>query len=183
MSAERWYWGVVVRLDQADDMLGAIARATTSPSQHSQAPGTGHITLLYAPLRGAVACDDLATRAREAAAGLSPFDVELHGAGEFPTATRVVAWLAIERGIAELRTIRRALCGCETDVLPHAWIPHCTALYAEDPAAYAPARQQVRAVLDGTRFTASVDALWIAGFPESGHPARDLTYRLRVPLG
>jgi 2'-5' RNA ligase len=181
--SDRWYWGVVVRLDEADGLLGTVARVATGPAQHPQRPGTGHVTLLYAPLRGPGACDDLAERARDAARGVQPFTVELHGAGEFPTASRVVAWLAVERGISDLRGLRRSLKGCDTDVLPYAWIPHCTVLYAEDPPTYSEARRSVREVLDEARLTATVDALWVAGFPASGHPARDLEYRLRIPLG
>jgi 2'-5' RNA ligase len=181
---DRWYWGVVVRVDEADAMLDALAaRAVRCPGIHVQRPGSAHITLLYAPLRGLEAADDLARRARTAAADAEPFDLTLHGAGEFPTPSRIVAWLAAENGIAELRRLRRALCDCDDDVLPHPWIPHCTALYAEAPTAYEPFRGDVRKILDDTRVSVRVDALWVAGFPASGHAAHDLEYRLRVPLG
>ena len=179
----QWFWGVVVRLDPVDDVLRSLERTVCGAGIHVQHVGTGHITLLYAPLRPEGSCASLAARARAAAATAAPFSVTLHGAGEFPTASRVVAWLAVESGIAELRTLRRALLDCVADVLPHPWIPHCTTLYAEDLTAYEPAQAGVRETLDEARVTATVDALWVAGFPASGHPASDLEYRLRIPLG
>ena len=62
------------------------------------------------------------------------------------------------------------------------WRPHCTLLYAEQPDAYPAVQATIGEVLAGARVEVDVDALWIAGFPATGHAAHDLEYRLHVPL-
>ena len=53
----------------------------------------------------------------------------------------------------------------------------------EAVSAYAQARAAIAVAADDTAVDAHVDAVWIAGFPQSGHPARDLRYVERIPLG
>ena len=111
------------------------------------------------------------------AAEQAPFRLVLSGLGEFATATRVVAWLGIEEGAEQLIDLRKGLARCDRDVLPYTWRPHCTLLYAEQPDAYPAVRPAIGEVLAGERIEVEVDALWIAGFPATGHAA----LRPRVP--
>jgi hypothetical protein len=46
----------------------------------------------------------------------------------------------------------------------------------------AEARAAIREVADRAMIDARIDAIWIAGFPADGHPARDLRYIERIPL-
>ena len=176
MADEEWYWGVVVRIDGADDLLRRLAVVP-------QRPGTGHVTLFYAPVRSADGVALLADAAAPALARTEPFRVRLAGFGEFVTPGRVVAWMGVEEGLEPLRTLRQALCECDLDTLPHPFVPHCTVAYGDSPDAYAAARPVIEATVDDTRVEAEVRELWIAGFPRGGHPAEDLVYRRRLPLG
>ncbi|MFM7551833.1 MAG: hypothetical protein ACKO7Q_03175, partial [Actinomycetota bacterium] len=65
----------------------------------------------------------------------------------------------------------------------HAFVPHLTLDYGDDPAAYAAAREPRAHPSGGARVAARIEELWVAGFPQSGHPARDLRYVDRIPLG
>jgi 2'-5' RNA ligase len=179
----RWYWGVVVRVDAAQAVLEAVGEAADGESVRAQDPRTGHITLFYAPLRSRNAAPELAERVRAAAAAMPPFDVRCAGFGEFPSATRPVAWLSVADGADRLLALREALCGCDEDCHRHPFVPHLTLAYGEEPAAYGAARAAIAAAADGAAVDARVDAVWIAGFPQSGHPARDLRYVERIPLG
>ena len=131
-----WYWGATVRVDAAAPLLTRLAATVQGPGIHVQRPDTAHVTLLYAPLREENACNGLASRIRTVAAQQVPFRLVLSGLGEFATATRVVAWLGIEEGAEHLIQLRKGLAACDRDVLPYAWRPHCTLLYAEQPDAY-----------------------------------------------
>ena len=177
-----WYWGATVRVDAAAPLLTRLAATVQGPGIHVQRPDTAHVTLLYAPLREENACNGLASRIRTVAAQQVPFRLVLSGLGEFATATRVVAWLGIEEGAEHLIQLRKGLAACDRDVLPYAWRPHCTLLYAEQPDAYPAVRQAIGEALAGERIEVDVDTLWIAGFPATGHAAHDLEYRLHVPL-
>ena len=177
-----WYWGATVRVDAAAPLLTRLAANVAAPGIHVQRPDTAHVTLLYAPLREENACMGLASRVTGVAAEQQPFRLVLSGLGEFATATRVVAWLGIEEGAEHLIDLRRGLAQCDRDVLPYAWRPHCTLLYAEQPDAYPAVRPAIGEALAGERIEVEVDALWIAGFPATGHAAYDLEYRLHVPL-
>ena len=184
MPHTRWYWGAVVRVDGVADALRAVARAAgDADGVRVQDPRTGHITLFYAPLRSRSAAPEIAERARGAVGGIAPFDLRLSGFGEFASPTRPVAWLAVAEGGAGLEQLRTALCACDRDCHNHPFTPHLTLAYGEDAAQYALARDAVRATADAVDLRLRVDAVWIAGFPQSGHPARDLRYAERVPLG
>jgi 2'-5' RNA ligase len=178
-----WYWGATVRVDAAAPLLTRLADDVVGPGIHVQRKDTAHVTLLYAPLHAENGCNDIASRVRGIAAQQPPFKLVLAGLGEFATATRIVAWLGVEEGADALVALRDGLCNSARDVLPYVWRPHCTLLYAEQPDVYPTVRQAIGGVLDGARIVVDVDALWIAGFPATGHAAHDLEYRLRVPLG
>ncbi|MGI9187211.1 MAG: 2'-5' RNA ligase family protein [Gaiellales bacterium] len=182
MPEAQWYWGAVVRVDAAHDLLTELARQVDGDRVRSQDPTTGHITLFYAPLRGREAASQLADRVRASIATVSSFDLHCDGFDEFASETRPVAWLGITAGGAELTALRDALCGCDEDCHRHAFVPHLTLAYGEDPAAYAAVRDAIRATADRARITEHIDAIWIAGFPVDGHPARDLRYVERLPL-
>jgi 2'-5' RNA ligase len=177
-----WYWGATVRVDAAAPLLTRLADEVVAPGIHVQRPDTAHVTLLYAPLRAEGDCTDIAGRVRLVAERQEPFKLVLSGLGEFATPTRVVAWLGVEQGVDELVHLRDGLCSSARDVLPYVWRPHCTLLYAEQPDAYSGVRPIIGEVLTGARVEVEVDALWIAGFPATGHAAHDLEYRLHVPL-
>jgi 2'-5' RNA ligase len=162
--------------------LTRLTATVAGPGIHVQRPDTAHVTLLYAPLREEQACNGLASRVMGVAAEQAPFRLVLSGLGEFATATRVVAWLGIEEGAEQLIGLRNGLAQCDRDVLPYTWRPHCTLLYAEQPDAYPSVRPAIGEALAGERIEVDVDALWIAGFPSTGHAAHDLEYRLHVPL-
>ncbi|MGA0122766.1 MAG: 2'-5' RNA ligase family protein, partial [Gaiellales bacterium] len=148
-----------------------------------QEPRTGHITLFYAPLRSRRAAPELADRARAAARACTPFDLVCAGFDEFASADRPVAWLGVTQGSQHLGDLRAALCACDEDCHRHAFVPHLTLAYGEDPAAYGGVRDALAELAGGVRIETRVDELWIAGFPQSGHPARDLRYVERLPLG
>lgn len=177
-----WYWGATVRVDAAAPLLTRLADEVVGPGIHVQRSDTAHVTLLYAPLRAEGDCVDIASRVRLVAERQAPFKLVLSGLGVFATATRVVAWLGVEQGESELVALRDGLCNSARDVLPYAWRPHCTLLYAEQPDAYPDVQPAIGEVLAGARVEVDVDALWIAGFPATGHAAHDLEYRLHVPL-
>lgn len=177
-----WYWGATVRVDGAAPLLTRLTDEVVGPGIHVQREDTAHVTLLYAPLRAEGDCVDIAGRALGVAEHQAPFKLVLSGLGEFATATRIVAWLGVEQGGDELVSLRDGLCNSARDVLPHTWRPHCTLLYAEQPDAYPAVRPTIGAVLADARIEVEVDALWIAGFPATGHAAHDLEYRLHVPL-
>ena len=182
MSRPRWYWGVVIRVDAAHDVLAAVTAAADGDDVRAQDPRTGHITLFYAPLRSRNAAPELAERVRAAAAAQPAFDLRLAGFGEFPSDTRPVAWLGVADGADRLDGLRAALCACDEDCHRHPFVPHLTLAYGEDATAYAGARDGIRAAAEDAVVTARVDAVWVAGFPQSGHPARDLRYVERLPL-
>jgi 2'-5' RNA ligase len=185
VSRARWYWGIVVRADASRTVLEGLA-ATIGDEDgpvRVQHPQTGHLTLFYAPLRGRDAAPALADRIREAAAEATPFDLELGGFGEFPSATRPVAWLDVATGADRLHDLRERLCACDADDHRHPFVPHLTLAYGDDPETYARARPALLAAARDARLAVRVDALWVAGFPQSAHPARDLRYVERVPLG
>ncbi len=181
--SDGWYWGVTVRVPAAEPLLRRLADHLDAPGLQVQAPATAHVTLLYAPLRDLADCGDLAERVREIAAAQSPFSLTIGGLFEFTTPSRVVAWLAVTEGAEVLQELRAQLCRCDADVLPHAWQPHCTLLYAEEPAAYPALRPPLIEACADVHLHVTVDALWIAGFPAAGDAAHDLEYRVRVPLG
>lgn len=182
MPDAHWYWGAVVRVDAAHDLLTELADCVDGDGVRPQDPATGHITLFYAPLRGPEAAPQLADRIRGRIAPLPAFDLRCAGFDEFPSETRPVAWLGITTGQAALDALREVLCGCDEDCHRHAFVPHLTLAYGEDPTAYASARDAMRAVADRTVIDEHIDAIWIAGFPDDGHPARDLRYVERIPL-
>lgn len=177
-----WYWGATVRVDAAAPLLRGLEETVVGPGIHLQRPDTAHVTLLYAPLRAENACTNVAERARAIAERQAPFRLVLSGLGEFATPSRVVAWLGVEEGLDDLKALRGGLCKADKDVLPYAWRPHCTLLYAEQPDVYPTVRPALTDALRGLQLEVRVDALWIAGFPTTGHPAHDLEYRLEVPL-
>ncbi|MGI9117703.1 MAG: 2'-5' RNA ligase family protein [Gaiellales bacterium] len=182
MPDPQWYWGAVVRVDGADGLLTAIGRVVDGDRVRAQDPATGHITLFYAPLRGGDGAAELSARAAAAIAALPAFDLRCAGFGEFPSPDRPVAWLDIAEGRAALDALRLALCGCDEDCHRHAFVPHLTLAYGEDAGAYADARAAIRAEAEHADIAVRIDALWIAGFPADGHPARDLRYVERLPL-
>ena len=183
MRHPRWYWGVVVRVDAARDLLEAVGAAADGDAVCAQDPRTGHITLFYAPLRSRNDAPALGRRVRAAAAATSAFDLTCAGFGEFASATRPVAWLAVADGAERLTALRDALCACDDDTHRHPFVPHLTLAYGEEPAVYAAARDAIAGAAEAAVVAAHVDAVWIAGFPQSGHPARDLRYVERIPLG
>lgn len=182
MPHTRWYWGVVARVDDVEPVLRDVAElAGDNEALRTQDARTGHVTLLYAPLRGRRAADDLAQAIAPLAATTSPFEITVGGFGEFASEGRTVAWLGVDDDGA-LDGLRQALCRTTRDDLPHRFVPHLTLLYGEDREAYARLRDPLRDLVGDTEVRAVVDAVWIAGFPQSGHPARDLRYAARVPL-
>lgn len=182
MSEADWYWGVVVRVDEAHDLLRDLGTLVDGEGVRSQDPATGHITLFYAPLRGTAAAPELAERVRATVSRIAAFDLHCAGFEEFPSDTRPVAWLRIVRGQDSLAALREVLCGCDEDCHRHAFVPHLTLAYGEDPAAYAAARAAMRTAAEGAAISTRIDDVWIAGFPADGHPARDLRYVERIPL-
>lgn len=182
MTEAQWYWGAVVRVDAARDLLTDLAAKVDGDHVRSQDPATGHITLFYAPLRDAGAAPQLADRVRASVAEVPAFDLRCDGFDEFPSATRPVAWLGITIGNETLAVLREALCSCDEDCHRHAFVPHLTLAYGEDPAAYAEARAAIRETAERAGVAERIDAIWIAGFPANGHPARDLRYVERIPL-
>ncbi len=183
MRDDEWFWGVVVRVDDADDLLRRLAELRRADGVSPQRPGTGHVTLLYAPVRGDDGMRVLADAARPIAAAARPFRLRLGGFGEFVTPGRVVAWLGVEDGTEELRSLRLALCNCDEDMLAHPFVPHCTLAYGDSPATYESVREAIRTEVDDERVDVEVRELWIAGFRRGGHPADDLVYSEPLPLG
>lgn len=182
MAHTRWYWGVVARVDATEPILRGVADLVGDhASVRTQDARTGHVTLLYAPLRGRRAADDLAAAITPLAASTPSFEITVGGFGEFTSEERTVAWLGVDDG-GMLDRLREALCRTTRDDLPHRFIPHLTLLYGEDQAAYAILREPLRDLVADAQVRTVVDALWIAGFPQSGHPARDLRYAARLPL-
>ena len=182
MSHTRWYWGVVVRVDDAHALLDAVGAVVDGDDVRGQEPRTGHVTLFYAPLRSRNDAPALGDRVRAAAARIPAFDLTCAGFGEFPSATRPVAWLGIADGAERLADLRAALCDCDEDAHRHPFVPHLTLAYGEEPAAYAAVRDRLAETADRARIATRIDAVWVAGFPQSGHPARDLRYVERIPL-
>ena len=182
MAHHRWYWGVVIRVDSARELLSAIADDVDGEDVRAQDPRTGHITLFYAPLRGRRDAPELAERVRAAAAAIEPFSVKCAGFGEFASPIRPVAWLGVQQGVDELLTLRESLCRCDQDCHRHAFVPHLTLAYGEEAATYAGVHEKLREHAGSAACTTLVDAVWIAGFPQNGHPARDLRYVERVPF-
>ena len=182
MPVPRWYWGAVVRVDEARELLEAVGGCVDGDRVRAQDPSTGHVTLVYAPLRDSEGAAQLVERVRDHVARIAPFDLRCAGFGEFPSDTRPVAWLAIAEGEPSLGMLRDVLCGCDDDCHRHDFVPHLTLAYGEDAAAYAEVRAAIRDAAEHTSTTSHVDAIWIAGFPEDGHPARDLRYVERIPL-
>jgi 2'-5' RNA ligase len=179
----RWYWGVVVRVDEARAALADVAGLLEPDGVRPQDPRTGHITLFYAPLRSRRDAPELAARARAAARDAAPFDLVCAGFGEFASPERPVAWLGVAEGSHHLADLRAALCSCDEDCHRHAFVPHLTLAYGEDPIAYGRARDALAQLAGDVRVETRVTELWVAGFPQSGHPARDLRYVERLPLG
>jgi 2'-5' RNA ligase len=182
VAEDEWYWGAVVRVDAAQPLLTAVAACVDGERVRAQHPSTGHITLFYAPLRAADAASVLAARVREDVARVPAFDLRCTGFGEFPSPTRPVAWLGIEQGTEAITALRALLCRCDQDCHRHAFVPHLTLAYGEDPEAYAARRDDVHAATRAQAIESRVDAIWIAGFPATGHPARDLRYVERIML-
>ena len=177
-----WYWGAVVRVDAAHALLTELATRVDGDRVRPQDPTTGHITLFYAPLRGPEAAPQLADRIRESIARVPAFTLRCAGFDDLPSTTRPVAWLGIAAGNYTLKLLREALCGCDEDCHRHAFVPHLTLAYGEDPSAYDEARAAIRDAAERTIIDQQIDAIWIAGFPAAGHPARDLRYVERIPL-
>jgi 2'-5' RNA ligase len=182
LSEADWYWGVVVRVDASHEVLQDLGTLVDGEGVRAQDPATGHITLFYAPLRGPAAAPELAERVRGNVGHIDAFDLHCAGFGEFPSATRPVAWLGIVHGQDVLARLREVLCDCDEDCHRHAFVPHLTLAYGEDPAAYAATRAVMREVAEHAAIATRIDAVWIAGFPADGHPARDLRYVERIPL-
>jgi 2'-5' RNA ligase len=170
-----------VHVPDVDPILQRL-RTIAPHGVHVQRPGSGHVTLFYAPARDQDGCEQLARAARDVAATTPPFTLELRGLGEFVTRDRVVSWLGVAGGADALASLRGALCGCDLDVLPHGFVPHLTLLYARPPAALNGFRERVSEAVAEARLTVPVDQLWVAGFPQKGDPADDLVHRLRLPL-
>lgn len=173
---------MVIRVDSARELLSAIADDVDGEDVRTQDPRTGHITLFYAPLRGRRDAPELAERVRAAAAEIEPFSVKCAGFGEFASPIRPVAWLGVQQGVDELLTLRESLCRCDQDCHRHAFVPHLTLAYGEEAATYAEVHEKLREHAGSAACTTLVDAVWIAGFPQNGHPARDLRYVERVPF-
>jgi 2'-5' RNA ligase len=167
-----------------DPLLRRIAELDPPPGVSTQAAGTGHVTLFYAPLRSATGDTDLARRMQPIAAATRPFTIELSGLGEFVSEQRVVAWLGVGEGEGAdiLRSLRVGVCAIDDDTLPHTYHPHCTVAYGDDPEAYARFRPKLLQAVEGLRLPLLVDRLWVAGFPAGSHPARGLGYRMDLPL-
>lgn len=182
MAHHRWYWGVVIRVDSARELLSSIADDVDDDDVRVQDPRTGHITLFYAPLRGRRDAPALAERIREAAAAIKPFSVTCAGFDEFPSPNRPVAWLGVQQGHEELQSLRTSLCSCDQDCHRHEFVPHLTLAYGEEAASYAAVHEKIRTHAGSAVCATQVDAVWIAGFPQNGHPARDLRYVERVPF-
>jgi len=177
-----WHWGAVVRVDAARDLLTELAVHVDGDRVRPQDPATGHITLFYAPLRGTEGAPQLADRIRASIARLPPFALQCAGFDEFPSETRPVAWLGVTAGHETLSALREALCDCDEDCHRHAFVPHLTLAYGEDPATYADVREAMRETATRATINETIDAIWIAGFPADGHPACDLRYVERIPL-
>ena len=182
MAHHRWYWGVVIRVDSARELLSAIADDVDGEDVRAQDPRTGHITLFYAPLRGRRDAPELAERIRAAAAATESFSLTCSGFDEFASPTRPVAWLGVQEGIEELLSLRTSLCSCDQDCHRHPFVPHLTLAYGEEAKTYAGVHEKLREHAASAVCTTHVDAVWIAGFPQNGHPARDLRYVERVPF-
>ena len=82
----------------------------------------------------------------------------------------------------QVHAARDLLCTCDRDCLPHEFIPHLTLVYGDHRGRYGEWRERMVEGLEGAELDVIVEDLWIAGFPAGGHPARDLVYRLPVPL-
>lgn len=182
MSEQRWYWGAVIRVDDAEPLLAQISTRVDGERVRAQNPQTGHITLFYAPLRGSDGAGVLADRIRADMAQIPAFDLQCTGFDEFASDVRPVAWLGVTAGHEPMAQLRSALCACDEDCHRHAFIPHLTLAYGEDPAAYGAVRGDIRNVAEHAVIATHVDAIWIAGFPADGHPARDLRYVEQIPL-
>ena len=172
----------MIRVDSARELLSAIAADVDGDDVRAQDPRTGHITLFYAPLRGRRDAPELAERIRASAAATTPFSVACSGFDEFASPTRPVAWLGVQRGIEELLSLRTSLCSCDQDCHRHAYVPHLTLAYGEEPKTYAEVHEKLREHAESAVCETLVDSVWIAGFPQNGHPARDLRYVERVPF-
>lgn len=171
----------MIRVDEADPLLRRLGALAPPAGVLVQAPGSAHVTLLYAPLRGIEGAAELARRAAPAAARVPPFRLRLGGLGEFPTEARTVAWLGVEAD-ERLQALRASLCTTDDDCLPYSFVPHCTLVYGDNVPRYDAFRERLLAGAGEATLDVQVDELWIAGFPAGGHPARDLIYRLAVPL-
>jgi 2'-5' RNA ligase len=172
----------VIRVDSARDLLSAIADDVDGDEVRVQDPRTGHVTLFYAPLRGRRDAPDLAERVRAAAAATTPFSITCSGFDEFSSATRPVAWLGVHEGAKELLSLRTSLCSCDQDCHRHEYVPHLTLAYGEEATTYAAVHEKIRTHAVSAACATRVDSVWIAGFPQNGHPARDLRYVERVPF-
>jgi RNA 2',3'-cyclic 3'-phosphodiesterase len=97
-----------------------------------------HITLQFlggsAPERVA----ELGSACREAAARVSPFEIELRGAGAFPSVQRAkILWLGVGRGTGPLQALEQALtrataaCGFPREA--RVFHPHATLAYVKQP--------------------------------------------------
>ena len=172
----------MICVDSARELLSAIAADVDGDDVRAQDPRTGHITLFYAPLRGRRDTPELAERIRASAAATTPFSVACSGFDEFASPTRPVAWLGVQRGIEELLSLRTSLCSCDQDCHRHAYVPHLTLAYGEEPKTYAEVHEKLREHAESAVCETLVDSVWIAGFPQNGHPARDLRYVERVPF-
>jgi 2'-5' RNA ligase len=181
-DAPGWYWGVTIRVDEADPVLERLNGLLAGSRVHVQRPGTAHVTLLYAPPRLAGDCSAMAACAEKIAAATEPFTLRLGGIGVFPPPPRTVAWLGVYEGAESLLSVRGALCQADRDVLPYGWVPHCTLLYADRAEDWEAVRATVEEAVHGVRLAVPVDALWVAGFPVGAHPADDLKYKIRVPI-
>jgi 2'-5' RNA ligase len=182
-DAPGWYWGVTIRVSEADPVLERLGALLADAPVHVQRPGTAHVTLQYAPPRPAGGCDYMAGCAERIAARTKPFTLRLGGVGVFPPPPRTVAWLGVYDGAEDLHALRAGLCQVDRDVLPYGWVPHCTMLYADRPEDWEAVRTSVEEAAHGVSLTVEVNELWVAGFPVGAHPADDLGYRIAVPLG
>ncbi len=182
MGAQRdWYLGVVVRVDVVDPVL-ALLRASSVTDVLVQTAQTAHLTLAYAPPRPRDAAMALAETCEPIAAVHEPFTLTLEGAGSFRSAERIVHWLGVTAGREHLHRIRRSLAKATEDVLPHAFVPHCTLCYAVPGGHEAVVGGQINALASHLRLDAMVDSLWVAGFPVGDRPGH-LDYLIEIPLG
>lgn len=179
MTPEDWYLGVVIAAPEVDPILASLADLDGA-GVSVQRPSSGHLTLLYTPPRPPATAAALAHAVAEVAAAAMPFSLTLDGCGCFRSATRIVHWLDAAHGRGRLHRLRDALVAVEHDVHRHAFVPHCTLLYAE-PEADVALSDRVEAIADEP-VTLEITALHVAGFPCSGNPAHDLVLLERLPF-